>query len=257
MIVIDKLCYYSKLRYVNATEKFFYTILTLLFCVFSKSIPIAFLVLAVNGILTVKKGGIPFFAYCRLMTVPLVFLLLSTLAIMVNFSQVPFDAFAISLGSGYLTSSYQSLYQGVQLILTALASVSCLYFLSLNTPITDVLTVLKNLHCPGIIIELMLLIYRFIFVLLDISSAISIAQDARMGNKDLRTSYQSFGKMLSVLFIRAMKKSNALYDAMESRCYDGKIHVLTEDHPPRKKEVLTIAFFEFFLFILTIRSLYL
>ena len=60
MLTIDKLCYYSRLRYVNAMEKFTYTVLTLVFCVASRSLLMAVLVLAVNGILTVKKGGIPF-----------------------------------------------------------------------------------------------------------------------------------------------------------------------------------------------------
>ncbi|MDO4556325.1 MAG: cobalt ECF transporter T component CbiQ, partial [Lachnospiraceae bacterium] len=189
MIVIDKLCYYSRLRYINAGEKFAFATITLLFCVISRSILMALLVLAVNGILTVKKGKIPFSRYWHLMTIPMVFLFLSTLAILLNFSHTPFDAFAIPLGRWYLTASYASLYEGCQLILTALASVSCLYFLSLNTPITDILEVLKKLHCPDLIIELMLLIYRFIFILMDVSSAISTSQDARLGNKDIKTSY--------------------------------------------------------------------
>lgn len=254
MIVIDKLCYYSKLRYVNAGEKFAYSVATLLFCVISRSICMAVLVLAVNGYLTVRRGGIPLRRYLHFMSIPLAFLILSTLAILFNISPVPFDAFAIPVGNSFITASSTSLMQGFQLILTALASVSCLYFLSFNTPITDILTVLRKIHCPDMIIELMLLIYRFIFVLLDISSAISTSQDARLGNKDLRTSYQSFGKMISVLFIRAMKKSNALYDAMESRCYDGRIRVLTENYPPRRKELLLIIFFECLLLLLTIWS---
>ena len=60
--------------------------------------------------------------------------------------------------------------------------------------------------------------------------------------------------MVSVLFVRAMKKSGALYDAMESRCYDGTIHVLTENYPPKAKEIAGIACFEILLLILTIWS---
>ena len=60
--------------------------------------------------------------------------------------------------------------------------------------------------------------------------------------------------MVSVLFVRSMKKAGALYDAMESRCYDGTIRVLTEDHPPKSKEIFWIILFESFLLILTIWS---
>lgn len=257
MIVIDKLCYYSKLRYVNAGEKFAYAMATLIFCLVSRSIVIALLVLAVNGILNVKTGGIPLSRYKTLMAVPLAFLFLSTIAIIINISKTPLDAFAIPVGSYYITGSYSSILYGIQLILTALASVSCLYFLSLNTPMTDIILVLRRLRCPLLIQELMLLIYRFIFVLLDIASAITTSQNSRLGNKDYKTSIKSFGSMISVLFIRAMKKSNALYDAMEARCYDGTIRVLTENYPPKKKEIIYIILFELLLLAATIWRRYL
>ncbi len=252
MIAIDKLCYYSKLRYVNACEKFLYALFTLFFCVFSKSMAAAVLVLAVNGILTVVKGGIPLSRYRHFMAVPLAFLLLSTFTIIINISRVPLDAYAIPIGSYYITSSRASLLFGLRLILTALASVSCLYFLSLNTPMTDILAVLKKFRCPELLIELMMLIYRFIFVLMNLAAVMSTAQNCRLGNKDFRTSCKSFGSMASTLFIRSMKKSNALYDAMESRCYDGKIHVLIENYPPRKKEVFLIILYETLLCLITI-----
>ncbi len=254
MITIDMLCYYSRLRYMNAMEKFTYAVLTLLFCVVSRSLAMAILVLAVNGILTVKKGGIPFSRYGHYLMIPLAFLILSTLAVIVNISPTPFDAFALPVGNSFITASYASIHKGVQMILTALASVSCLYFLSFNTPMTDILSVLKRLHCPDLLVELMLLIYRYIFVLLGISFSISLSQDSRLGNKDFRTSMRSFGTMVSVLFVRAMARSGALYDAMEARCYDGRLQVLDEQYPPKRKEILWIIFFESLLLIFTIWS---
>ncbi len=252
MITIDKLCYGSKLRYVNACEKFIFATLTLLLCIISRSVIVAAVVLPVNGILTVKKGGIPLFRYIRLLLIPMAFILLSTLTIIVNISTVPLDAYALPLGSYFITGSVASLKFGGQLMLTAMAAVSCLYFLSLNTTMTDILSVLARLHLPKILIELMLLIYRFIFVLMDAASAITISQKCRLGNKDLKTSIQSFGKMAAVLFLRAMKRSNALFDAMEARCYDGTINILQENHPPKKKESAAIVVFECVLLMILI-----
>lgn len=252
MILIDKLCYLSKLRYVNPLEKFAFAMLTLIFCIVSRSIVMAILVLLVNGILTIKFGGIPYKRYNNLMLIPLAFLILSTVAIIVNISQNPLDAFAIPIGGFYITGGWTSIIHGVQLILTALAAVSSLYFLSLNTPMTDILTVLRKLKCPALIVELMLLIYRYIFVLLDIAYYISTSQKSRLGHKDFKTSIKSFGAMVSVLFIRAMKRSNALYDSMESRCYDGEIKVLVENYPLNKKNIIFIAIFETILLVFTI-----
>lgn len=250
MIVIDSLCYTSGLRYVNAMEKFAFSMLTLLFCIISRSILVAATVLFVTGFLTVGKGGISLSRYLKLMTIPLVFLLLSTAAILVNISPVPLDAFAVPFGSFYLTGSIRGLFKGSELIFTALASVSCLYFLSLSTPVTDILDVLKRLHIPGLIIELMLLIYRYIFIMLHTASAISISQNSRLGNKNIHTARKSFAAMISSVFILSVRRSSALYDAMEARCYNGSIRVLSEEHPAKYSEILSIAGFELFLLVL-------
>lgn len=252
MIVIDKLCYRSGLRYVNPGEKLAFAVVTLLICVVSRSLVVAGIVFAVNGFLTVKKGGVGAKKYVRLLALPFTFLILSTLAIMVNISTIPLDAYAIPLGSFFITSSRDSLLFGLQLIGTAMGGVSCLYFLSLSTTMTDLLSVLSRLHCPQLLIELILLIYRFIFILLETAWAITIAQKSRLGNRDFRTSAKSFGKMGAALLLRAFKRSNGFYNAMEARCYDGRIQVLEEHHPARKGEIAVIFMFELFLLLLAI-----
>lgn len=250
MIAIDKMCYRSRLRYVNAEIKFAYTVMTLLLCVVSRSLIIAGIVLLVNGILTVKRGGIPFSLYGKYMLIPLGFLLMSTLALIINISQEPMDAYAVSIGTWYLTSSKASLLFAVKQIASAFAAVSCLYFLALNTTMTDILGTFKKLHCPQLLSELMLLIYRFVFVLMDTASAIMTAQKARLGYEDYRTSLHSFGQMAAALFIRAWTRSNALYDALESRGYDGELCVLEESRAAGRKEILVVAIYEIGLIVI-------
>ncbi len=252
MIMSDKLCYYSKLRYVNATEKFLFSVLTLTACILSRSIIIAFLVLAVTGILTVYKGKIPLSRYIKLMTVPIVFLFLGTLAIFVNVSETPLDAFAFPIGSYYITGSVQGLFHGIQLICTALASTSCLYFLSLNTPVTDILNILRKLHVPALILELMLLIYRYIFVIVHLASDITVSQNSRLGNIRPSTAKKSFAAMVSSVFILSVRRSGELYDALEARCYNGTLQVLSEDYPVKISEILSIAAFEILLYLAVI-----
>lgn len=244
MIIVDKLCYQSKLRYVNPIEKFSFAMMTLIFCIVSRSVVMGIVVLAMNTILTVKIGGISGKRYKNLMLIPLTFLILSTIAIIVNVSKTPLDGFAVSLGNWYLTGSVEGILRGMQLIITAMASVSCLYFLSLNTTMTDIIEVNRKLHVPELILELMMLIYRYIFVLLDFAYSISTAQNSRLGNKDFKTSMKSFAEMIQVLFIRSMKRAKNLYDAMEARCYDGKINVLSESRPANRKNIVMILMVE-------------
>ena len=126
---------------------------------------------------------------------------------------------------------------------TALSAVSSLYFLSLNTVMTDILCACRKLHFPSLLTELMLLIYRFIFVLFETASSITVSQQSRLGNRSFKTRIRSFGKLGSSLFILALKRSGALYDAMESRCYDGSIRVLSREQPAKAGEIAVIALY--------------
>mgnify|MGYP002800897068 FL=1 len=243
MLLIDKLSYQSKLRYVNASEKLVYALLTLVLCVLSRSVKVAVLVFAVNGVLTVGKGGIPFFRYIKLLMIPLAFLAAGTAVVMINVSRTPMDAFALPAGEWYITGSCEGIRRGLRLCVTALSAVSSLYFLSLNTVMTDILCACRKLHFPSLLTELMLLIYRFIFVLFETASSITVSQQSRLGNRSFKTRIRSFGKLGSSLFILALKRSGALYDAMESRCYDGSIRVLSREQPAKAGEIAVIALY--------------
>ncbi len=252
MIVVDKLCYLSKLRYVNPGEKFALAMLTLLFVVVSRSVAMGILVLAINGYLTMRLGGISPRRYLKLMLIPLTFLLLSTIAILLNISKEPLEAFALPVGGYYLTAGWEGINRCVQLIVTAISAVSCLYFLALNTTMTDILAVLRKLHVPKIMCELMLLIYRFIFVLLDVAYNIKTSQRARLGYGSYREGLRDFSTLIQALFVRAMTKSRRLYDAMEARGYDGEINVLEEHYPLSKRNIFFITAFEICLLSWTI-----
>lgn len=250
MITIDTLCYASRLRFVSGGTKFALAVITLILCVMGRSIQSALFVLVSMSLLTVYAGGLKWKRYLHFLTIPAVFLILSTLTVVIHYRQEPLDIFGLPLGRGYLTVGTDSLLYGVQLMLTAMAAVSCLYFLSLNTPMPDILEVLRVLHLPRILIELMMLIYRFIFLLLEISLNISNAQNSRLGNRDYKTSVKSFTALSQILFIRAFKKANALYDAMEARCYDGTLRMLRESKPPKKSHVIAIGIYESILLLI-------
>ena len=57
MILIDTLSYTSRLRQVNPGEKFAFSMLTLIFCIVSRSLAVAGVVLAATGFLTVCRAG--------------------------------------------------------------------------------------------------------------------------------------------------------------------------------------------------------
>lgn len=238
---MDRYAYQSKLRYMNATQKVCYSLGSLLICIGFRSVLCALFVLFVNTLWIVGIGKTPFYHFIKALMIPVSFLLLSTLTIVINFSKEPLNAFAAWIGFTYITASIKGIYFALQLFFTALASVSSLYVLSFTTPMTDVIACLRKFHVPELFLELMLLIYRFIFVLNTTATSILTAQKARLSNRNYKRAMHAFGEMGGALFIKAMKRSNALYDAMEARCYDGRIHVLTEEIEPKKVEIIIIV----------------
>ena len=252
MLIIDKLCYYSKLRYVNPSEKVLYCILTLILLIASRSVFLAVGILLLNYYLNVVKGGLNGKRYRILLTWPLSFLIFGTIALFVNISRTTLDFYAIPIGSYYLTGSKIGMWKGFQLIMTALASVSSLYFLSLNTTMPDIISVLKRWHLPKIFVELMMLIYRFIFILLNVAVNITTSQKSRLGYRNYSTSIKSFGAMLSALFINSLKRSGSLFDAMEARGYDGELKMIEEHYEQNSKTMILIGCLGAFMLAVTI-----
>jgi cobalt/nickel transport system permease protein len=53
-----------------------------------------------------------------------------------------------------------------------------------------------------------------------------IAQDSRLGYSSVASSYRSLGAVISSLFLKAYKKSEDLYTALEARGYEGELVVI-------------------------------
>lgn len=58
---------------------------------------------------------------------------------------------------------------------------SCMYFILLTVPFVEILQVLRQLRCPSLMIELLALMYRFIFMLAATGTEPATAQRSRCG----------------------------------------------------------------------------
>lgn len=251
MINIDKYAYVSKLKHTAPMKKLAFSMLALGICIWADSVIVSVLVLLTMGWCTVHKGGTPFGLFIKLMLVPASFLIIGVLTIGINVSANK-DVFLFSLhGFGtYIGVSQSSIQKAVHLFSKALGAVSCLYYLSLSTPMVDLLAVLRRLKVPKLMTELMGLIYRFIFVLLETADAMFTAQNSRLGYSDISSSYRSLSALTSTLFIRAYKRSDDLYTALEARGYDGKLNVLEEQFVTKWTEYIPPLMINvFFIFV--------
>lgn len=229
MISIDKYAYISKLKQTAPLKKLIFSMLALVVCLWADSVPVSVSVLLIMGWCTVYKGGTPCALFIKLMLVPASFLVIGVLTIGVNVSgNKDIFLFSMSAFGTHIGVSQSGMQSAVHLFFKALGAVSCLYYLSLSTPMVDLLAVLRRLKVPKLMIELMGLIYRFIFVLLETADTMFTAQNSRLGYSSLSSAYRSLAALASTLFIRAYKRSDELYTALEARGYDGEISVLEE-----------------------------
>jgi len=254
MISIDKLSYISQLRKVNPMEKFIFAILTMLMSIYLNNILISIIVIFLMGLITVYKGKIPLNSYLILMLIPLGFLIVGVISIAITIGDFNSETlFGFSILNVKFGCTMGSIIESVKVLFRSLAAVSCLYFLSLSTPIVELLSVLKKLKVPKLFIELMSLIYRFIFIILDTVNMIYISQNSRLGYSNLKTGYNSLGKLIGALFLSAYKRSQDMYNALESRCYEGDINVLENTYKISYVNLLMIIFLEVFLIFLSIK----
>jgi cobalt/nickel transport system permease protein len=227
MISIDNYAYASKLKQNDPMEKLFFTVLTLSVCLWANQIFISIAILIMMSWVTIRLGRTPLSLFLKLMLVPMSFLMIGVITIVFGFSSNALNfIFSIKLWGVYIGISKTGILTAANLFFRALGAVSCLYFLSLNTPMVDILAALRKLKCPKLMVELMGLIYRFIFVLLETANTMYIAQNSRLGYNTLAMRYRSLGTLASSLFIRAYKRSDDLYTALEARGYEGDLNVL-------------------------------
>lgn len=111
-----------------------------------------------------------------------------------------------------------------------LAAVAVLNLLILVTPITTVMDSLAWFHVPSVIIDTMMLMFRYISVLSEESTRMYRAQEARCGHSS-RVSYLkkigNFGSIAGALLMRAFDRAIKVGDAMASRGYTGKYTLFT------------------------------
>ena len=249
---IDHLAYTSGMGGWNPAFKTALALGTLVICLAADRPAVSAAVIFALAALQKAKGGLALHDYLGLLRVPLAFLLLGGLAVACDLSRVPAGDWSLSLHWFYVCAGADSVRFAAALVLKSLGAVSALYLLALTTTACEFVGVLRRLHLPGLLTELMYLIYRFVFVLLDTHGRMREAAGARLGWRDFRTSCRSFGGTTAGLLLVALRKSRAYYDAMAARGYDGGLAFLEEDKPLHAPQLVWMAAFWAALILLRI-----
>ncbi|MBW4661553.1 MAG: cobalt ECF transporter T component CbiQ [Drouetiella hepatica Uher 2000/2452] len=228
---IDTLAYSSRLRQLPPEHKLLFAI-ALLLITYAADAPVQLLVAVWLSIWTVVYAGIPTSVYFRLLSITTAFWLTSLPALMVNeidlsvLPSVQTDVFqGFTWENYYIYLSHRGIQQAGELGARAIASTSCIYFVILTVPFTEILNVLRRIGCPELLVELMMLMYRFIFVLLQTANQIWTAQQSRGGYRTRKLWLKSLGLLIGQLLRRTLENYRQVSLTLTSRGFTGNFRV--------------------------------
>jgi cobalt/nickel transport system permease protein len=229
---IDEYAYLSHLKGVNGGLKLLFTLSVIIISVSANGWLVPTLATIICLVITVGFGKVSLRDYLSMFSVPLVFLIMSALAI----------ALTLNFENGITIAFHRSdVLRALMVSLKALGSVSAMYMLSLSTPMNEIISILGKLKLPEILCELMRLMYRYIFILMDSEVRMRNSATARLGYDGFGRSVKTFGLVCSNLLAVSFRRASDYYNAVESRSFGGRLKFLGTAKPLKAKHIVAFG----------------
>ena len=177
-----------------------------------------------------------------LVAIPFILIALPTV-----FTKQGLPLFELDLTLFALTGTREGLDFFISVLLKSWASVTAAVVLTATTPPLRLLEALRALRVPAVLVAIVMLMYRYLFVLVDEAQSLLRARTARsaaIGPKSggsLVWRAKSAGGMAGSLFIRTLDRSERIYMAMLARGYDGTLRQSRVDSIERSRILLLAA----------------
>jgi cobalt ECF transporter T component CbiQ len=130
-------------------------------------------------------------------------------------------------GSGIATASLVTL--------RALAGISVMLFFATSTPIPHFADMLIRFKVPKDFAELMIMVYRHSFMLLDEAGRMHLAAQCRLGFLGRMNTLRTYAKMMTGMFIRSIETAERSNVGMQCRNYQNNVGML------RKPKGITLS----------------
>jgi cobalt/nickel transport system permease protein len=232
MQLIDRYAYTNKLAKVSPAAKALLALWVIGLCLGLNRPLVGLTALVWMAGLAIGLAGIPGKVFGRVLLAEGSFLLLTSIGVALSVStEAAGQPWQINLGPLWLSTSPDGLYQMLLLVSRALGAAAALNFLAFTTPLVDIVVLLRRLHVPEALIDVMVVMYRFIFVLLDTLERMMTAQASRLGYQaGYWRSMQNAGQLGARLFVNATERTQVLETAVASRGFEGSLKVLSPDY---------------------------
>jgi cobalt/nickel transport system permease protein len=215
MSPVDRVAHLNRWRLRPLSEKTLLALGMLLLDITLPPWPVAAVVAVVMTLAALAGARVPIRVWLACAAGPTGFLLAGTLSLLLEI-----DTHGIALAPGGITAA-------AGLAARSETGLTCLLFLALTTPASDLMAGLRRLGVPPEVTEVALLTYRFLFLLADTASAMNAAQAARLGHVGIRRRLRSLGVLIANLLPRALDRARRLEIGLAARGWNGDMRVLS------------------------------
>ncbi|NVE01103.1 cobalt ECF transporter T component CbiQ [Massilia sp. BJB1822] len=229
-MLIETAAYASRWRGVAPAAKALFALAGILAAWLAQSPAVLATLAALLALAALLGARVPLRSYLAVVVPPLGFLLLSCLTMLVG----PGPGGAWHWSTALLPTVART-------ALRSLAMLAALLGLVLTTPLPDLLTLLRRLHAPELLLDLMVLSYRMLFVLRQAWDEGVTAQSARLGYRGWRHAWRSLGLLAGQMAVQVWQRAAALQMAADARGYQGTLRFLPAAYPQARRQTVWAA----------------
>jgi cobalt/nickel transport system permease protein len=221
---LDHYTMHNELTENNIYSKLIFALLAIILNLITGSPIVPIIIFIICSILILYVAKIPFRFYATFMAVPIGFAVLSGifLAFLGTGQQIwSLGFFGIGITAGGIN-------QALLVFARVLGGVAALGFLILTTPMNRIFAVFHDLHVPPILTDLAILMYRYIFLFLDVTATMYNSQKTRLGYHSYMSWMNCLASLAGMVFIRTWEQGEISYKALASRGYNGRLNMIRE-----------------------------
>ncbi len=241
--LLDDIAQKSTFRHIHPGTKVLLGLGSLIICLVSPTPVVPLVSGVILSLVLLIPARVSPLVYGELLLAPAIFTVMSIVVLLFllgggdviwRFNPVPWINLTITTGS---------LRQSTLVLCRVFGCSISLFFIVLTTPMTDLFNGMKRIGIPIELIDLMMIIYRYLFIVYDQAVEIWQAQVMRLGYSRPRESIRSFSMLCGMLFISTWIAGEDLIHAMDCRCYDGIFPSLDIAEPVQMRSLLPVLLY--------------
>lgn len=249
---LDYIAYHNKIAQVSIQEKLSLGGGCLLLAlVFPQAQVLSAVILMMH--LVMLGAGVPARFLLQLWLAPLGFLLLSLGSLILDWGSQPWGDQSFKIANYYIWLAPHGLSSAWNLLLRGAAGTSCLFMIATTTPVAHIAAFMARLRWLRSIMEIVLLTYRFIFVLLETAGSMLAAQQARLGYANHRQAFRSYSALTANLGEKSLSRASQLSVALQARNYQGLLFAYLPVQVPKWWRIVLIIVLLAAVFLITRR----